>query len=309
MNNKDFTFKSEDEIEIHVNEWLPDDNIEVKGIVQIAHGMAETSARYEQFAKKLTDNGYIVYANDHRGHGKTAKVVENIGYLAEKDGFKHLVDDVHKLTKIIKEKHPNFPVFLFGHSMGSFVAQRYIMLYGKELKGVILSGSNGKQGAILDIGLLLAKNEIKKNGRKTKSKMLNKIMFGGFNSKFKPTKTEFDWLSKDESEVNKYINDPFCGGVFTCGFYYDFFIGLKEIENKNNLSNIPKDLPIYIFSGDKDPVGKNGKGIIRLFNTYKRLNIEDVTYKLYKDGRHEMLNEINREEVMKDVIHWLDTYI
>jgi len=270
--------------------------------------MAETSARYERFAKKLTDNGYIVYANDHRGHGKTAKVIENVGYLAEKDGFKYLVEDVHKLTEIIKKEYPNLPLFLFGHSMGSFVAQRYIMLYGNKLKGAILSGSNGKQGIILDIGLLLAKSEIRKNERRGKSPKLNKLMFGGFNNKFKNTKTEFDWLSKDEAEVDKYINDPFCGGVFTSGFYYDFLIGLKEIENNNNLRHIPKDLPIYIFSGDKDPVGKSGKGIIKLFNTYKSLNIEDVTYKLYKDGRHEMLNEINKEEVMDNIINWLNKH-
>ena len=308
MINKSFTFKSEDNTEIYVNKWLPMDDINVKGIVQIAHGMAETSNRYERFANLLTDNGYIVYANDHRGHGKTASVIENVGYLAEKGGFKHLVEDTHKLTEIIKTSHPNLPVYLFGHSMGSFIAQRYIMLYGNELKGVILSGSNGKQGIMLDIGLLLAKDEIKKKGRKAKSEKLNKIMFGSFNNAFKPTKTEFDWLSKDEVEVNKYIDDPFCGGVFTAGFYYDFFIGLKEIENKNHLGNVPKDLPIYIFSGDKDPVGKNGKGIIKLFNTYKKLNIKDVTYKLYKDGRHEMLNEINKEEVMNDVINWLDAH-
>lgn len=308
MINKSFTFKSEDETQIHVNEWLPEEHIEVRGIVQVSHGMAEASARYERFAKKLTDNGYIVYANDHRGHGKTAKVIENVGYLADKDGFKLLVEDVHKLTEIIKNEYPKLPLFLFGHSMGSFIAQRYIMLYGNELKGAILSGSNGKQGIILDIGLLLAKSEIKKNGRKTKSEKLNKIMFGGFNSAFKPTRTEFDWLSKDEDEVDKYINDPFCGGVFTSGFFYDFFIGLKEIENKNNLTNVPKDLPIYIFSGDKDPVGKNGKGIIRLFDAYRGLNIKDVSYKLYKDGRHEMLNETNREEVIQDVIDWIDTH-
>jgi alpha-beta hydrolase superfamily lysophospholipase len=308
MINKSFTFKSEDGTQIQVNEWLPEEHIEVRGIVQVAHGMAETSARYERFAEKLTDTGYIVYANDHRGHGKTANVIENVGYLADKDGFKLLVEDVHKLTEIIKKEYPKLPLFLFGHSMGSFITQRYIMLYGNELKGAILSGSNGKQGIILDIGLLLAKSEIKKNGRKTKSEKLNKIMFGGFNSAFKPTRTEFDWLSKDEDEVDNYINDPFCGGVFTSGFFYDFFIGLKEIENKNNLTNVPKDLPIYIFSGDKDPVGKNGKGIIRLFDTYKGLNIKDVTYKLYKDGRHEMLKETNREEVIQDVIDWIDTH-
>lgn len=308
MINKNLTFKSDEGTEIYVNEWMPEADINVKGIVQIAHGMAETGARYERFAKKLTDNGYIVYINDHRGHGKTAKTLENVGYLADSDGFKWLVEDLHKLTGIIKKENPNLPLFLFGHSMGSFVTQRYIMLYGRELKGAILSGSNGKQGIMLDIALHLAKGEIKRIGRKAKSPKMNNISFSKYNNAFKPTRTDFDWLSRDAVEVDKYVNDPFCGGVFSAGFFYDFLIGLKEIENKNNLKSVPTELPIYIFSGEKDPVGNSGKGVIKLFNTYRKLNVKDVTYKLYKDGRHEMLNEINRDEVMKDVVNWLDSH-
>jgi len=306
---KNFTFKSDEGMDIYVYNWRPDEEIQIKGVVQIAHGMAETAARYERFAKVLTDNGYIVYIHDHRGHGNTAKTIENLGYLAEKDGFKWLVEDVHKLSEIIKKENPALPLFLFGHSMGSFVTQRYIMLYGKELKGTILSGSNGKQGPILNIGAFLAKREAKKNGRKAQSSKLDKLSFGSFNNAFKPNRTAFDWLSRDNDEVDKYIKDPFCGTVFTCGFFYDFLSGLKEIEKDENIALVPKDLPVFIFAGDKDPVGKNGKGIIRLFNTYKKFNIKDVTYKLYKDGRHEMLNESNRDEVMSDVINWLNNHL
>lgn len=306
---KNFTFKSDEGTDIYVYNWRPDEEIQIKGVVQIAHGMAETAARYERFAKVLTDNGYIVYIHDHRGHGNTAKTIENLGYLAEKDGFKWLVEDVHKLSEIIKKENPALPLFLFGHSMGSFVTQRYIMLYGKELKGTILSGSNGKQGPILNIGAFLAKREAKRNGRKAQSSKLDKLSFGSFNNAFKPNRTAFDWLSRDNDEVDKYIKDPFCGTVFTCGFFYDFLSGLKEIEKDENIALVPKDLPVFIFAGDKDPVGKNGKGIIRLFNTYKKFNIKDVTYKLYKDGRHEMLNESNRDEVMSDVINWLNNHV
>jgi alpha-beta hydrolase superfamily lysophospholipase len=306
---KNFTFKSDEGTDIYVYNWRPDEEAQIKGIVQIAHGMAETAARYERFAQALTDNGYMVYIHDHRGHGNTAKTIENLGYLAEKDGFKWLVEDVHKLSEIIKRENPALPLFLFGHSMGSFVTQRYIMLYGKELKGTVLSGSNGKQGPILNIGAFLAKREAKRNGRKTQSSKLDRLSFGSFNNAFKPNRTAFDWLSRDNDEVDKYIKDPFCGTVFTCGFFYDFLSGLKEIEKDENIALVPKDLPIFIFAGDKDPVGKNGKGIIRLFNTYKKFNIKDVTYKLYKDGRHEMLNESNRDEVMSDVINWLNHHI
>lgn len=308
MLHKNFTFRSDEGTEIYVYVWMPDKKDSVKGIVQIAHGMAETGARYERFANKLTANGYIVYINDHRGHGKTAKTVENIGYLAETEGFKWLVEDLHKLSEIIQKENPNLPLFLFGHSMGSFVTQKYIMLYGQELKGAILSGSNGKQGIILNLARGVAGFEVRKRGRRAKSEKLNKMSFGSYNKAFKPNRTEFDWLSKDNAEVDKYIDDPFCGSVFTGGFFYDFLTGLKEIENKSNIRSVSKELPIYIFSGEKDPVGKNGKGVIRLFKTYKEIGIEDVSYKLYKDGRHEMLNETNREEVMKDVIEWLDAH-
>jgi alpha-beta hydrolase superfamily lysophospholipase len=309
MIQKNFTFKSEEGTEVYTYKWFPDENINIKGVVQIAHGMAETAARYEGFAQKLTDNGYVVYIHDHRGHGKTAKTVENLGNLAEKDGFKWLVEDVHKLTGIIKKENPNLPLFLFGHSMGSFVTQRYIMLYGKELKGAILSGSNGKQGLMLKIGLFVAKNEIKKHGRNVKSDKLNKMSFGSFNNAFKPNRTEFDWLSSDNAEVDKYIKDPYCGTVFPSGFFYDFLTGLKEIENRDNLKAVPKELPIYIFSGAKDPVGRNGKGVAKLINAYKKCEIKDLTYKFYKDRRHEMLNEVNKDEVMGDVISWLNTHI
>lgn len=309
MIQKNFNFKSKEGTSIYTYKWLPEEKVKIKGIVQIAHGMAETAARYERFAQRLTESGYIVYINDHRGHGKTAKTLENVGYLANEDGFKWLVEDVHQLSQIAKEENYGLPLFLLGHSMGSFVTQRYIQLYGNELKGAILSGSNGKQGVMIKMAMIVAKNEIKKNGRRAKSEKLNKMSFGNYNNNFKPIRTEFDWLSRDEKEVDKYIDDPFCGTVFTGGFFYDFLTGLKEIENNSNINNVPKDLPIYIFSGDKDPVGNQGKGIIKLYNTYKKFDIKNVNYKLYKDGRHEMLNETNREEVMKDVIYWLDSHL
>lgn len=307
MISTNFTFKSEDELDIFVYKWEPED-IKVKGIVQISHGMAETAKRYERLAKALTNNGYIVYANDHRGHGETAGSIDKLGYLGDDKGFDRLVEDIHKLSLIIKEEDPNIPLFLFGHSMGSFAAQRYIMLYKDIISGLILSGSNGKQGLALDMGIKLANREVKKHGAKTQSQKLNNLIFGRYNTYFKPNITEFDWLSSDKMEVDKYVNDPYCGTVFTAGFFYDFLVGLKAVEDKRNFNTISNTLPIYIFSGDKDPVGKFGKGVINLFNRYKNIGVEDIHYKLYKDGRHEMLNETNREEVMKDIISWLDLY-
>lgn len=301
-----FTFKGEENLDIHAYKWESESNLDIKGIVQIAHGMSETAIRYENFAKELTENGYIVYINDHRGHGKTAKKLENVGYLADNDGFKCLVKDMSKLTSIIKKDYSDLPVYLFGHSMGSFASQMYIMEHGRDIDGLILSGSNGKHGFILNIANIIINNEIKKHGRKSRSKKLDNLMFGGNNKKFKPTRTDFDWLSRDNNEVDKYINDPFCGVLFTCGFFYDLVQGLKEIESVENLKKVPLNLPIYIMSGDRDPIGKNGKGVLRLKNRYIELGVEDVSFKLYEGGRHEMLNEINKEEVIKDIIGWLD---
>ena len=186
MIGKEFSFRSEEGTEIFVYQWIPDDKVEIKGIVQIAHGMAETGARYQRFAEKLTESGYIVYINDHRGHGKSAKTMKDVGYLAEKDGFKWLVEDLHQISGMIKKENSKLPLFLFGHSMGSFMIQRYMMLYGRELNGAILSGSNGKQGMMLHIAQFVAMVEVILKGRRARSEKLNKMSFGSYNMALNP---------------------------------------------------------------------------------------------------------------------------
>ncbi|WP_131064727.1 alpha/beta hydrolase, partial [Clostridioides difficile] len=308
MKCTNFTFKGEEGLDIYTYKWEDENIKKPKAVIQIAHGMAETAQRYETFAKVLTKNGYIVYINDHRGHGKTAKIIENVGHLAEKEGFRCLVEDMYTLTNIIKKENEDLPIYLFGHSMGSFASQRYIMDYSNNLSGLILCGSNGKQGIILNLAHLIINREIKKYGRRSKSNKINNLIFGGEIIR-RNEKTKFDWLSRDKEQVEKYINDPFCGVVCSCGFFYDLVQGLKEIEDKENLKKVPLDIPIYIISGDKDPIGKNGKGVLRLRDRYIKLGVKDVTCKLYKDGRHELLNEINREEVFEDIICWLNNKI
>lgn len=305
MQCENFTFKGKDDLEIYTYKWKPEENVKVKGILQIAHGMAETAARYEDFARVLTENAYIVYINDHRGHGRTAKTTENIGYLADKNGFEFLLEEMNTLTNIIKKENKNLPIFLLGYSMGSFLSQKYIMTYGNDLKGVILYGSNGRQGFILKIGLLISKLQMMKNGSRAKSQILHNMIFKEYNKVFRPNRTEFDWLTRSEKDVDNYIEDPFCGTVFTCSFYYEFFKCLIEIENKKNFKNIPLDLPLYIFSGSQDPVGKCGRGTKKLAYRYKNLGVEDITFKLYENGRHCMLNEVNKDEVVEDLLQWL----
>lgn len=307
MKSENFVFNAYDGTKIFTYKWSPDDTDEIKGVVQICHGMAECAARYERFAGRLTEAHYIVYANDDRGHGKTAGNPEDVGYLG-KDGFKNMLADIHQLNKIIRRENPGHKVFLFGHSMGSILCQRYIEIYKEDADGVILSGTSGPQGFALDIGIAIAKAELKRLGPKTKSERMNKLLFGNYNNQFKPNRTDFDWLSSDDAEVDKYVANPYCGATLSSLFYVDFLCGVREIYKKRNLSEIPVSLPVYITSGENDPVGKNCKTVNVLLKIYKKLGIKDVSHKFYKAGRHEILNEKNRDEVMKNIIDWINAH-
>jgi alpha-beta hydrolase superfamily lysophospholipase len=300
-----FTFQDVKGTSIYVYRWLPAEGVPVKAVVQIAHGMAEKAARYEGLAITLTTNGYAVYANDHKGHGKTAPSLEDVGYIGQ-SGFHGMLQDMAQLTQIIKSTYADIPVFLLGHSMGSFLTQGYMQEYGAELQGVILSGTNGDPGVAIKPGIFLAKIIAKLYGERHKSKALNYLVFGNYNNSFKPLRTPFDWLSRDEIEVNKYIVDPYCGTLFTTSFFRDFFLFLQELYQVQNLSRIPKQLPVYLFSGSLDPVGLKSKGVMNLIGAYEKLHLQDITYRFYEGGRHEMFNEINRDEVIKDLLTWLE---
>ncbi|OLS15159.1 MAG: lysophospholipase [Promethearchaeota archaeon CR_4] len=307
MKSSTFSFKDHDGIDIFVYKWAPDG--EVKAVLQIAHGMVEHGARYARPAEKFTQAGYVVYLNDHRGHNKTAKDLDKKGQLGP-GGWESMVKDLKQLTDIIKKENPGLPVFLLGHSMGSFLAQEYIQQYGKELKGAILSGTNGFMSKlILALGKMMAKSDVKKLGPNALGVKMDNNFFGKYNKFFEPAKTKFDWLSRDEVEVKKYVDDPWCGFVCPTSFYVEFLTGLSTIWKKTNEARIPKDLPIYMYSGMLDPVGSNTKGVTKLFNRYKKLGIKDVTKKFYEGARHEMFNEINRDEVYKDVVQWLNAHI
>jgi alpha-beta hydrolase superfamily lysophospholipase len=306
----DFTFQTNDGFEIFAKKWFKEGESKPKAIVQMAHGMAEHITRYDSFARELVAHDMYVYGNDHRGHGETGSNTNSIGYFADEQGFEKVVQDMQILTTIIQKEYPDVPVFLFGHSMGSFLSRSYIQLFGDSLSGVILCGTGGNPGLMGKIGKMIAAREIKKKGRKTPSPLLNKLTFDSYNKAFQPNKTEFDWLSRDENEVDKYIDDPLCGGIFTTGFFYDFLSGLGTINKPQNLKLIPSMLPIFLISGSKDPVGgKNGKGVLMSMQSFKQAGIKDVSVKLYEDARHELLNEINKDEVQKDIIHWINTHL
>lgn len=299
-----FTFQSKDQRKIFVYRWSREQE-KIKGIVQISHGMAETASRYRRFAKSLTKAGFIVYANDHRGHGKSADSIELQGYLGEEDGFNLLIKDIAQLTDIIKKNHPGKSIYLFSHSMGSFAAQKYIMNYPNKINGLILAGSNGPQGFTLVAGKVVSKLESMIRGRTAKSKLMNQLTFGQYNKKFEPQTTGSEWLTRDKKELAKYLENPYCGSIFPASFYYEFLDSLQYVEDKKNFHKIPKDLPIFILSGDQDPVGDFGKGVKKLEKRYKNRGVIDLDMKLYEGARHELLNELNREEVTADIINWL----
>ena len=286
--------------------YIPEDN-NIKGIVELVHGMAEHRKRYERFCTFLSDNGYIAYIYDQLGHGEPAGSLDNIGYMEDKDNLEAMVEDV----KIVNEKLQNefnkdkkLKMFLFGHSMGSFISQRYIQVYPNTIDGVILSGSNYTKSLLYSLGKMVAKMVVLFKGRKHRSKFLDNLSFGSYNKQIKNPKTNFDWLSVNEENVNKYINDEYCGGLFTASYFYDLLKLFKKINK--GFKNIPNDLPIYLFSGDSDPVGNMGKGVEKLKNKYLQIGQKDVKLCMYRSYRHELLNEEIYDDVHKNILNWLE---
>lgn len=279
-----------------------------KGIIHIFHGMAEHSGRYGEIARYLNSNGFIVYASDHRGHGKTVGDTEEIGYVGE-DGFNRIIEDQQIINEMIKNKYVDIPIFVFGHSFGSFVAQEYLIRYGREINGVILSGSALMKGIDIRAGSMIARIQRMIYGEQKKSNLIDKLSFGNYNKRINDTSSKFGWLSSDIDKVREYEEDPLCGTVFTTGFFFYLFNGVSSLYRKDRLESIPKNIPILILSGKNDPVGKYGKSVQKLYNLYRSLGVEDLNIKLYESGRHEMINEVNKDQVFEDILLWLSYHI
>ena len=304
MQSSTFTLSTPDGTSVHVSRWLPDG--EVKAVVQIAHGLAEHSSRYARFAQRLTDHGYAVYASDHRGHGKTSSPRAS---FADHDGWQTVIDDLHSVTAHARHEQQGVPVFLIGHSMGSLISRGYAAQYGSELAGLVLSGTAGGAGAVGKMAAFLASTQARLRGHTHTSGLMNKLVFGQYNAAFKPTRTDFDWLSRDPAEVDQYIEDPECGFVFSAGGFADLIRGAAQVNDDHTVNLVPRDLPIHLTSGDKDPVGGNGKGVQQVADQFKRLGVRDVTVTLWPDARHEILNETNRDEVEVEILEWLDAHL
>lgn len=302
-----FSFKGRDKTKIIAYAWLPNtDQSKWKGVIQISHGMAEHALRYGRFAETLNDAGYAVYAHDHRGHGKTIAQNGDQGFFADKNGWSLVVNDTFILNQKIKTNHPTLPITLFAHSMGTFISQQYAAEHGDTLAGLILSASIDNAGFLRNIGLIIAKIERLRIGKKGQSKLLNAMSFGDFNKPFKPNRTEFDWLSRDNTEVDKYINDPLCGFIVTTQLWIDLLQGLGVMAQASTRANVPSTLPILLITGGDDPVTQKGKTVDELKLAYEKAGIKNVSAKKYAGGRHESLNETNKDEITADIIAWLD---
>ena len=274
-----------------------------KGVVQLVHGMAEHIRRYEDTAKALNAAGYHVVGHTHLGHGEGAKIK---GYFAEKDGWEAVLADTHAVRQWAQERFPGLKYFLLGHSMGSFVVRCYALRH-TDLDGLIISGTGHFDKPILTAGGLIAGLQGLFGGAAKPCKLLHTMNFAANNRTVENPKTECDWLSRDEKQVAAYAADPLCGFMFTAKAYGDMFDGLRMLYPEK-LSGMNKDCPVYMFSGDHDPVGANGAGVRKVHDELKLAAIRDLTLKPYEGGRHEMFNEINRQEVWQDLVSWLDQH-
>lgn len=297
--------KMSDGKEIVLNKFLPSKKI--KAVIVLHHGQTEHSLRYTHFAGFLNKNGIALYAHDGRCHGQSVDKIEDLGYLDYDKGFDTVTSDLHTIIETCRKDLPDVKVFIAGHSFGSFVVQNYIEKYradNENFGGAILLGSAGPKLFLMFAGILLAKIVTFFKGKKGTSKLLHKVMHGSYNDHF-PGEGENAWLSRDKEVQKAFEDDHRCGFEPTNAFRHTFLKGLFNIHRQKNLAKIDVDLPILIMSGTEDPVGDYGKSVDKLVSTYKDYRIKSLKVKMYKDARHELLNELNKDEVMKDLLDWV----
>lgn len=299
---KSYFITSHDEKKIFLCVW---DNVKnPKGVVQIIHGMGEHIRRYENIANYLNSKGFIVYGDDHRGHGETAEGLDKIGYIGT-DGFNKIVKDEKYITNMIKNNHPSLPIFICGHSFGSFISQEYLNRYSNSIDGVILCGSALQKGLGPVIGRAVSTTQMLFGLGKKKAKFITNITNNIFTKKINDK--DDSWLTSDREEIKKIENDKFCNHTLTINFYYHMFKGFKTLYKSNKNKNIRKDIPILIIAGNADPVGNYGEAVKELTAYYKSLGLSNVSLKIYDGKKHELFNELGREEIFEDLNNWIES--
>ena len=279
-----------------------------RGVIVIAHGMAEHASRYARFAASAVEEGYAVLAGDHRGHGATA-APGGFGFVAEKGGWERVVADMGTVLDAARRAWPDVPVFLMGHSWGSFLARDLAARRGGELAGLILLGTGAGNGALTRPAAAVCAGESRLRGPRHASGLLNALAFGPYQRHFAPNRTEADWISRDVHEVDRYVADPWCGFVCTASFFRDLVAGGRAVNTAAHAAAVPAGLPMLLASGDRDPVGAMGRGVQRAATLYRRAGVREVCVILYPGGRNELLNETNRDQVTGDILTWIDGHL
>lgn len=305
IRKEEFYFDSRDgEHKIHAVKWVPEVEKPVC-IVQIVHGMAEHIDRYDEFAAYLANKGILVVGDDHLGHGKSVSPGEPYGYFCKEDAPTVLVRDEHRLKKMIQEQYTGVPYIILGHSMGSFITRNYLLRYGSGINGAIIMGTGlPPKPAAVGASVLAAVQRVFCGARHV-SKLIDRAAFGSYNKRIKSPKTDFDWLSANEENVQRYLEDSLCGFVFTVNGFQTLFKLIRNLYDREKLNSMPKNLPVFFVSGAEDPVGDYGKGVERVYQSYKDIGMQNVQMKLYPGDRHEILNETDREDIFADIYRWL----
>ena len=307
MNKKDIYYPSTDgKTQIHAIVWEPDGK--PKAILQIIHGMVEFIDRYDGFAKYLNEHGFLVAGEDHLGHGESVQSDEYHGYFGD-EGNAHVIADIHHLRELLQKEYPDTPYLMLGHSMGSFLIRQYITengcAYAQGLKGVIVMGTAWQPAPVLAMGKLMAKlMGTKKVGKS--AELIDKMSFGSYLKRIENPKTISDWLTKDEKIVEWYRNEPWCTFHFSPNAYYNMFLGMQKAHDIERMKNLPEGLPILFCAGAEDPVGNWGEGVRKAFMVYTENTPCEVSIKLYDGDRHEILNELDKEQVYADMLEFLE---
>ena len=289
--------------QLHVAIWEP--QRETKAILQISHVMVEYIVRYDDFAKHLNQQGILVIGNDHLGHGQSVLDESEFGYFGKEKGSA-VVDDLYEVTKYAKKQYgENIPYFLMGHSMGSFMARRYLMTYGEKITGAIISGTGYKTAPVLAVAFFFTAVTKFFHGERYRSPFMKWLVFHTYNRKIADVKTKNDWLTRDAAVVAAYNENPYCKFSFTVNGYETLFGAIKYIQKQNNWEETPKQLPILMIAGEEDPVGSYGKDVKKVYKKYQQLGCNHIELKLYQDDRHELVNELDREVVYADISQWI----
>lgn len=305
---RDFSFLSADGIhQIHAVAWYADGP--VRGVVQLTHGLSEYILRYDRFARFLNSHGFHVVGHDHLGHGQSVTGPGEYGCFPVENGWNIVNDDVHQVRQWAAEEWPGLPHFLLGHSMGSFQARTYLIRYPGSVDGCILSGTGQEEPSAIAGGKALAELICKAKGPHYVSKLVGNLSLGAYNKQFAPNRTGSDWISRDEEAVDRYVADPLCQFLPTVGMFRDMLGGLQTLACYDELLKMDRSTPVALFSGDCDPVGDNGKGVKKVCALFREAGCTDVTMKLYPGARHEILNEVNREEVYENILAWIEAHL